>query len=124
MLHDYGFVREFGEDVDRICREMDAAGLPLPEFRQDGFMFLSTIRKISARNELDSTLSVAPTEKTTEKILLHIQENPSITMVELADLLNLTSDGIYYHINHLRKEGIISREGGRKNGHWRILKNI
>ena len=30
----------------------------------------------------------------------------------------------YYHINYLKKNGYIRREGGSKGGRWIILKNI
>ncbi len=43
-------------------------------------------------------------------------------MAELADMLHLTSDGIFFHISHMRKNGIIRRVGGRKNGYWEIIK--
>ena len=122
VLHDYGFVREFGEGVDRICREMVDAGLPLPEFKQDSVMFRATIHKMADEQKKNDGLTGVATEKTTEKILHHIQENPSITMAELANMLHLTSDGIFFHISHMRKNGIIRRVGGRKNGYWEIIK--
>ena len=71
---------------------------------------------------LNGVATEKTTEKTTEKILHHIQENPSITMAELAEMLHLTSDGIFFHISHMRKNGIIRRVGGRKNGYWEIIK--
>jgi len=37
-LKDYKYVKDFGEGVDRMCREMEASGLPFPEYRQDSFI--------------------------------------------------------------------------------------
>ena len=34
MLHEYEYVREFGEGIDRIYREMAKVGQPAPEFKQ------------------------------------------------------------------------------------------
>ena len=45
VLHEYGFVREFGEGISRIYREMSEAGLPAPIFKQDDFMLRATIMK-------------------------------------------------------------------------------
>lgn len=60
------------------------------------------------------------TEKTTEKILLLIRENPSMTTEELADACGLTADGIFYQIKKLKQRGILTREGGRKEGRWNV----
>jgi ATP-dependent DNA helicase RecG len=51
-----------------------------------------------------------------------MDENPSITREELAELLGITSDGVKYHIDNLRKQGVIKRIGGRKAGAWKIRK--
>ena len=42
LLHEY--VREFGEGVDRMYREMEEAGLPEPEYKIVGFMVFATIK--------------------------------------------------------------------------------
>lgn len=44
FLHEYKFVKEFGEGVDRLYREMEAAGLPEPEYRTVEFMLYATIK--------------------------------------------------------------------------------
>lgn len=62
------------------------------------------------------------TQKTTqEKLLNLIKKNPSITQVEMAEILNLTRDGISYNIRILKEKGIIERIGSTKNGNWNIL---
>ena len=53
------------------------------------------------------------TEKTTEKILSLISENPNITTEELARVCDMTPDGVYYHTKRLREKGVLIREGGR-----------
>lgn len=44
FLHEYEYVKEFGEGVDRMYREMENAGLPEPEYRTIEFMVYATIR--------------------------------------------------------------------------------
>ena len=61
------------------------------------------------------------TEKTTEKILSLIAENPSVTTEDLAKLCGLTPDGVYYHTKRLREKGVLIRKGGRKEGSWIIV---
>lgn len=63
------------------------------------------------------------TQKTTqEKIITLMKKNPSITQVEIAKNLNLTRDGISYHIRILKDNGKIARIGSTKKGIWKILK--
>lgn len=60
------------------------------------------------------------TEKTTEKILCIIKNNPYVTYRELAEALAMTEDGIYWSVKQLRKQGLLHRIGGRKEGYWQV----
>ena len=44
-MRNHKLVKEFGEGVDRMFREMEEAGQPAPEYRQNGFMVYATIRQ-------------------------------------------------------------------------------
>lgn len=44
FLHEYDYVQEFGEGIDRMFNEMAAAGFPAPEYRDNAFMLNATIR--------------------------------------------------------------------------------
>ena len=57
-MHEYKLVKEYGEGVDRMYREMAAAGNPEPEFKQQDFMVCATIREhAGALNVENSTLN-------------------------------------------------------------------
>lgn len=43
FLKVYEFVKEFGEGVDRMCDELEDAGLKLPTYYQDAFILKATI---------------------------------------------------------------------------------
>ena len=45
-MRSYKLVKEFGEGVDRMFREMEEAGHPAPEYRQNEFMVYATIRQL------------------------------------------------------------------------------
>ena len=47
LLHEYEYVREFGEGVDRMYREIEEAGLPEPEYKTVAFMMHATIKNRS-----------------------------------------------------------------------------
>ena len=59
-------------------------------------------------------------EKSTEKILCIIKNNPRVTYRELAEALAMTEDGIYWSVKQLRKQGLLHRIGGRKEGYWQV----
>ena len=44
FLKVYSFVKEYGEGVDRMCKELEAVGLQDPEYRLNAFMLKTTIR--------------------------------------------------------------------------------
>ena len=50
-LKDYKYVKDFGEGVDRMYREMEASGLPVPEYRQDSFILKVVIKKSGFESE-------------------------------------------------------------------------
>ena len=54
-MRSYKLVKEFGEGVDRMFREMEEAGLPAPEYRQNEFMVYATIRQ--HRRNVNGTLN-------------------------------------------------------------------
>ena len=47
FLKTYHYVREFGEGVDRICRELEVNGAGNPSFHTDEFILKITVRKVT-----------------------------------------------------------------------------
>lgn len=69
--------------------------------------------------------TIKTTTKTTtkqEEIIKIIAENPHISAKEMAERLNLTIDGVRYHLTKMRKAGLIRYEGSTKLGQWVIIK--
>ena len=61
-------------------------------------------------------------QKTPERILTLIHNNPYVTKNEMASTLNLSVPAISKQLAKLKNEGIIRREGPDKGGCWVILK--
>ena len=96
---------------------------PLPEFETDEAhdYFITRIFIREGFNDYsDDNVSNTTKETNREILISSIKENPQITVKELAVKTGLTEDGVRYHINKMRKEGIISREGSTKAGRWII----
>lgn len=51
FLKAYGFVKEFGEGVDRVCRELEANGTPHLSFHLDDFILKITVPKVMSEQE-------------------------------------------------------------------------
>lgn len=70
LLNEYDLVKEFGEGVDRVYRDMEEAGLPEPVYRQSEFMLYATLKNKNWGKE--DTSWVVTTHDTThdEKNLL------------------------------------------------------
>lgn len=51
FLRAYDFVKEYGEGVDRMCKELEAAGLQDPEYRISAFMLQTIIRNHAGTEE-------------------------------------------------------------------------
>ena len=58
FLKDYGYVKEYGEGVDRMCKELEAAGLPDPVFDTSTFILKTTVASASFVAESTRNTSV------------------------------------------------------------------
>ena len=52
----------------------------------------------------------------------YIQDNPKITIPELADKINKTTRTIEMAISKLKNEGRLKRIGPDKGGYWQVIK--
>ena len=60
--------------------------------------------------------------ETAEKILRLMKEEPAITAKMIAKQLELSVSGVCYHINKLKKDGVVEHIGSSKKGTWLIHK--
>lgn len=60
-------------------------------------------------------------QKSDQKILSAMRRNPSVTIRELQEETGLSESGVKKVIRQLKTDGLISRVGGDKGGHWVIL---
>ena len=60
-------------------------------------------------------------QKSREKILAMLKDDPHLTTQKLADAIGITAKGIEKQLAKLKAEGLIEREGPDKGGKWRVL---
>lgn len=144
FMREYKLVKESGEGVDRMFREMSEAGNPSPEYKQVELMVKVRLNSAlrdengseqkdgqdenrektrakgtqgSGSDQKNNQKSTKWPEKTVEKITRIIKENPTITIKELS----LTRRGVEEQIKSLKAKGIIRRVGPDKGGHWEVI---
>ena len=66
-------------------------------------------------------ITFSTTQKTVERILDAIKNNPKITQNELAEIAGLTRRGIEWNLAKLKEKGIIKRIGPAKGGYWEVV---
>ncbi len=123
-MHDYELVKEFGEGVDRMFREMEAAGNPAPEYRQYDFMLKATLISSHSEKSNDNKEEYKGGQTNTDNttvVLQAIVNDPYITRIKLSELTGIAPSAVQKHINKLKKQGMIKRNGGDFGGHWEIL---
>ena len=112
------------------CKEM---GLQTPRFEEFGDGIRVTVYRASLTSphtaqkivkdggtakETTKEISDATRGNVRELFKVAIRENSAITMKELAAKTKMTVDGVKYHLDKMRQEGILLREGSTKAGRW------
>ncbi len=113
-------IEKWASGLKRIYDECTAVGIKV-EFKRVKTGFVVSFHR--PRWEEGEGLEVGgqkTVEKTGEKILRLIRENPLITTSEIADKAGVTSKGVEWNIGKLKKEGLIKRVGPDKGGHWEV----
>lgn len=124
FLHQYDYVKEFGEGVDRMFMEMEAARLPAPEYSDNAFMLNVTIRNGKINGELNGELNTALLYLNKSELAVYhlIEKAPQNLRKEIADQLNISTRTVDRAIKTLTQKDLIVREGSKKTGHWNIVR--
>lgn len=142
FLKAYDYVKEFGEGVDRVCRELEANGTPHLSFHLDDLILKVTVPKVTERviekdvNVTEKVIkthqeviekviekAVALNEKLTENrisIIKLIIENPYISKSELSKHVGISENSISRNIEAMRDK-YLRRVGPNKGGFWEII---
>ena len=126
-------MREFGEGVDRMYREMEEAGLPEPEYKTVAFMVHATIKNkkylvdAKATNNQNVAQDVAQgvaqdvvqehTKTLAEIIISEIRKNEKVTREQIAEKAGVSKKTVEREI---KKMGNVHYVGRGYSGHWAI----
>jgi ATP-dependent DNA helicase RecG len=148
VLADYRYVKELGEGIDRMYKEMQFNGNALPEYVENDFMIKLILRsnpkvtdlahankEIDQKNRSEKSIRKTDQKNRSEKVsskskksvieselnvFEEIKNNPSISREEISKKLSLSSAIIKRRIDSLKKKGKIERIGADKGGYWKI----
>lgn len=125
------FVKEFGEGVDRMCRELEANGISHLSFHLDDFILKITVPKVTEKvikthqEVIEKVIekAIALNEKLTENrisIIKLVIENPYISKSELSKHVGISENSISRNIEAMRDK-YLRRVGPNKGGFWEII---
>lgn len=129
-------IEKWGTGIPRSFETCEEYGLPKPELIDfDGDFRVNMYRKSDSEAGTDretSTNTETNTKTNTEiqntdteiaeRIIRIMKEQPAITVKMIARQLELSVGGVRYHINKLKKDGVVEHTGSSKKGAWLIHK--
>jgi len=110
-----GIVETWGRGIERIVESCQKAGTTMPKFEYKQTGLWVEFPFVEKSSEIGS-------EKSSEKILGIIENNPQISARRIAEQLGLSSRAVEKQIAQLRANGVLKRIGAAKGGHWEVLK--
>ncbi len=113
-------IERWGSGIKRIhdaCKEENVK----VEFKKlkSGFLVIFHRRKKGPKRVLKEVLKELTENQ--KKIIQEIEKNPKVTSEELAKIVGISARKIRDNIKKLKKEGLVRRVGGRKEGHWEVM---
>ena len=114
-LNRRGFMEMTGRGsvlIQEACRKN---GLPEPQWKADEN---SVILTFYANREVSQQEGK---EKSKEKILGYLSENPDATTSDLIEITGLSTSGVEKNIRELKAVGRLRRVGSDKGGHWEVV---
>ena len=111
-MHEYKMVKEYGEGVDRMYREMAAAGNPAPEFNQQDFIVCATIRE----NRKTGAGITAGINKSQAVVYNYIKTHHGSSVPVIADSTGIPAKSVERHMGVLMAKGLIVHKGSKRTG--------
>nr|MDA8216345.1 hypothetical protein [Dehalococcoidales bacterium] len=120
VLVELGYIEEVGLGIRRMREEMASLGLPEPEFREDGFSFVITLRSIAPREGVaapaDTFRALVERGEVSErqyKGLLYVREHGTIARREYVALTGVSERTAANDLADLVRRGLLEPTVGR-----------
>ena len=125
-----GYIEHWGRGIQKIINACHELGAEPPEYELLGnslrvhFKALKSalVDQARAPNRQEGGLDVGLDVGLGEKLIALIRENPKLTMSEIAAATNVATRTVEREMKKLRENGRILRVGGKRFGHWEIIR--
>lgn len=117
VFHRLKFIERRGSGLKKILKEYEQE--TQLQFFSDQQYFTVTLKNKSYIERNTTLKNITESE---EKVLKLINNNPNVTVKQIADSLgDITLDGVKYNLKRLKDKEIIRRIGSNKNGYWEVI---
>ena len=113
------YIEKMGTGIERIRQALKTAKVPPVQYEFNPVYIKAVFLRPGKAGE-NATQETAQ-ETAQERILNLIKNNPSFTRNDLADKTGLSPDGVKYHLQLLKRQGIIRHTGSTKKGKWEVI---
>ena len=121
MFRFIGFGEKAGSGADIIAKGWEENHWARPTIKDSYFPSEETELIWDLLKEGDQGTTQTTTQKSDQKIIMAIKENPKITRAELQNITGLSESGVKKILRQLQQKGLLSRIGPDKGGHWEII---
>ena len=126
----------FRKIMDAVKFAPDFKVETLPSFHSTAYTFTAEIKNMnyikadgglsgsisgSINDSINDSIKLSDTEL---RILSEISKQPSVTILELMEIIGLSGSTVNRVLKNLQKNGYVARVGAKKNGHWEIIEKI
>lgn len=118
-------IESWGTGIKRMFSSCKEYGVREPELLEIGDSFRVNLYRPSYNEVHQSSLKNSPksslkdVNRTQQKILDMIQENPKITQTAMAEKLDITPRAVKKNIKELAGNGLVERVGSARMGYWK-----
>lgn len=122
VFKDVGLVEQLGSGMSRILKVYDKSIFHITDhFIKVEFPFSMPVNTTYIANgDINGDIKQETTIE--DRVLALIEEKPSITAAQLAEVTKVSTRKISRIMKDLRESGMIVRIGSNKTGHWEVHK--
>lgn len=128
MFFSLNLIESYGSGIRRAKDALLENGSPELKFYPDNEEDNYTNAVMGINSEFlkvfngSTTQEIKIEKSVSNRIIELMMMEPNITAKQIAEHLNVSFDGVRYHIKKLRADGKIKREGSTKSGKWVVMK--
>ena len=106
LINRYGYVKEYGEGVDRMCKELEAIGLPDPVYNNNTFILKTTV--LSASFEHESTQNARIGDKNARIGNKNARIGEENARIETQNIWNRVKNDWIQYVRDLKEKGLMT----------------